>query len=734
MKKIYVVLIAFCMFCFSACGKNNDNLNKKNANIQYHETTEVFSLPLNTGYIDVIGAGDNCIFYECHYEDADSANESKNSIIRQDNNPGSQYDEIILADLVDNNSKKAAYKCDSENERIAVAHENIDEENGIYNVEITVYYESGEKTSVFEAASFNESFEILDLKVTSNERFLLLTEHELIIADNEGKSITAFPDDDLNMHSICSINNSCVGIFAEESDSGKDEIIILDAENGEVIDVCESKLSDICVYSDGANYICYVDGSDFVFYDVTNKAKSDTLKLSNKNIKTNEIKSICYLNDEICLWGYGYSNSLKRVKLIKEIQDSESDSQNESNRKTDELGREILYLYDASDAGSAINQYIDAYNMESDAYNIVLVDTNFDDEADLVKWISQNDDNCPDLMLMKNDKYYHSLIANGYLKDLRELLSVNNGMDVGELSDFAVEKYTVDNHLYALPNELLLESIMIRRDLVNEGYGWSMNDFLERLENNKEMASIFETQANVFWICVESFIDENVDFDNATANFDDGIFADILECVFNLELPLDLSENPFQMTDTYNSYLKQGVITSAGLENLGFFSAMDKCEYALKGYPSCNGETLAYIDGYMLGIVKKEVISDGAFDFFKFYVKFPGRNIDSQIQHGVGSFYTYKEYLNKVISDLPKVQFTMENQFTGQNVEIAYSQKTIDSMYNMILSADLKDFRHEEIEDIIIDELPFYVSHEKSADEICEIIQNRVSVLLKETK
>ena len=243
--------------------------------------------------------------------------------------------------------------------------------------------------------------------------------------------------------------------------------------------------------------------------------------------------------------------------------------------------------------------------------------------------------------------------------------------------------------------------------------------------------------------------DTYIDWTTGKCNFDSQEFIDLLEYANTYPSDDDIDwENGYESLPTCirNNKIIFADLYSMSMEEVELYSEMFQEDISFIGYPNDQGTGLAATIGTDIGIYAKSANADGAWEFVKTFLT------EEYISGGKG-------YMN--YSGFPLRKDALENEIKKNSATEAYTDKfgneitplesswgyddieveikplteeQVQMLRDVIASVDHMYGYNDEISTIITEESGAYFSGQKTAEEVADIIQNRVSTYVNENR
>lgn len=152
------------------------------------------------------------------------------------------------------------------------------------------------------------------------------------------------------------------------------------------------------------------------------------------------------------------------------------------------------------------------------------------------------------------------------------------------------------------------------------------------------------------------------------------------------------------------------------------------------GYPNENGSGTALIDSTTnIAILEKSKNKEGAFEFLEYCITYPMEELkamDAELLGGVpqGTLWPLKS-----MWALESALVTRDKHLlTGTDDYYEVKESDIEKVQNIIDNAIAEPYEYYLIRNIISEECESFFAGQKSAKDVCSIIQSRVAILLSE--
>lgn len=584
------------------------------------------------------------------------------------------------------------------------------------------------------------------LIITDDGNICCSTETKIFIYDLKGKLISKLNiKDDYIEDLIVDYNNRIYyKVYSENGYLLKE----IDMQNKEVINEYKIGSSNniyfyniIPANSNEELYDFYLMGDMGLYgYNLDTQEVSKLLNWLDCDINSNTVDQVIALDEEqiICfINNYDSDNNNNEFIKLKRMLTSEVEE------------KQILTLV-SNYTSSELKKTIINFNKKNDKYRIRLLDyTEYEDSstqinADLMAG------RIPDIV---NISYMpiENYISKGIFTDLYPIMEKDPDLNKEEFVEEILKTLEKNGKLYYMPSFFNVKCLIGNKNDIGEKESWNINDMKQLYESKPKGTKLMEYMSNTRLLsdtCYNS-LSEYVDWDTGKCNFNSEDFIKLLE--FSNSFPSE--EKMYEEDDYVDIYMsiKKGKILLEQL-NLGDFyyyklykTLFGKDNYKIIGYPTSEGTgIICDLAGELnFGITEKCKNKEAAWEFVKTilsyeyqkqnnYYGLPIRKdvLEKKLEQAMAT----KEYIDE---DGNKVE-PQEYSYWTEDGEIklgVLNQEEVDEIKHIISQVDRCSSYSQtigEIVNIITEEANVYFDGKKSAKEIADIIQSRVTIYVNE--
>ena len=333
------------------------------------------------------------------------------------------------------------------------------------------------------------------------------------------------------------------------------------------------------------------------------------------------------------------------------------------------------------------------------------------------------------------------LVAKGYVEDLFPYLQSSEVLREEDFLEESLKYSSFDGKLAAIPRRFTLEALTVSKEdfyaMFGERIGYTVEEMIAYDLAYPELPLIPEcSNRDILQLMLYPNTGAFYSLEEGKANFEDPAFRRILEYAGTFPVSQILKLN--REGDSLFKYTFLNTI-------LDFQSFLATQYYGGKrtyvGYPSISGEAnLNILLKDLLAICSRSRQKEGAWKFLEFYLSYD-KDFLKTTTGGltVEGFPVRKEslksLLEKASEDTAFNKRTYVVNFPNSTYEYSVhplTQEERDLFMSLAEHATPLDLTSQRINIIVSEEIDYYFSGQKTLDEVIDVIQNRVSLFLKE--
>lgn len=488
--------------------------------------------------------------------------------------------------------------------------------------------------------------------------------------------------------------------------------------------------------SGGGYDFCYNKGESFYGYKLADGSEEKLVTWINCDVNSNNVTSP-YITEEgniVCL-SSEYSNTgdgatTYFITLTKTPYDQVP-------QKTT-LTLACVYLgYDIK------NQILD-FNRKSSDYRIEVRDysefnTEDDYSAGYTKLITEIGSGAvPDIMLT-DGLPIETFGAKGLLADLWPFIDADEelGGRAGVVEP-VFNALSQDGKLYEISSNFYITTIAGPASIVGTEPGWTYEEMyaaLDQMPEGCELFSLGTTRSDVFSSICMLNLSRFVDWTTGECSFDSDDFISLMEFANRFPETFDWEHHEWTNEDSDAYRIKEGrqLLVTLSLSDpysYNYYSEMFNGDMALKGFPDVPGSGAVFnMNGTGLAIASTCENQDAAWSFVRTLLT---REYQENYTYG---FCTNRELYEENLQSMVGQSYYTYDQVTGEEKEIIFTQENADLIADLIDNTSMvADYNTSQINDIINEEVAYYFSGEKTAQDVAATIQNRVSIYVNEQR
>lgn len=331
---------------------------------------------------------------------------------------------------------------------------------------------------------------------------------------------------------------------------------------------------------------------------------------------------------------------------------------------------------------------------------------------------------------------YDIFAEKGVLADLYGFMQEDADCSKDMMISSVIEAYETNGSLYCISPSFLLWTMWGTQTVTGGRTGVTLEEMIQILqENGRDLSAIdgFSADEPVLRTLCTFGMDEFVDWDNKTCEFDGEYFKNILRFVKDYKFGYP-SGSRIESIRNKEILLTNGLISSVTTYQLekGIYGE----EIGFIGYPTAEGSgTAVNFMGAQLAIASGSKNRQEAWDFVKFYLL---NGYDNQ------GFPLVKEQFDQAMAHAMEEEYVTEDGVRSRVIKGSYwvgdgsmyvyaaTQEDVDAVVRLVESACNRYRYHTELLNIIDEEVGSYLSGQKDLDTVAGIIQNRATVYLQE--
>lgn len=389
----------------------------------------------------------------------------------------------------------------------------------------------------------------------------------------------------------------------------------------------------------------------------------------------------------------------------------------------------------ALDGDSNLQTMVANFNKSQDEYSLKVQklsdDGNLMNINDITARLNASllTEDAPDMLWLQNISYREALAAGGYLENLRDYLKKSESLSEDDFYPEVLNYGSYGDILYTIPYQFSLRTLAVPQESWNRGKGWTYPEMVEYLRGLEEYRPFGQFFFMRMWLLnenLEYFFDE----DKKEAYFDGEDFRQLLEYM------KDCQDRENETAEEEREFH----VKCLDIHSIQYFFEFEReveGKVTYVGFPTREGKAKVNMVGNMeAAILRSSPNKDGAWKFMESYLSaYPDKNMNPQY-----ALWSNRQTMQKMIaSELPlfgknKVETKDE---AGNVIWTDYSEHNLGpegvaAFEEMLTDVGKRPANAAAVKQIVWEETASYFAGQKSVSEVTQIIQNRVSLLLKE--
>lgn len=475
---------------------------------------------------------------------------------------------------------------------------------------------------------------------------------------------------------------------------------------------------------------------------------------------------------------YGYKYSDKSATKIVDFSSSDINADNSYNLKV--VGIDTFYsvTWNSDSVSSTIEKYIKVdpsqvedrviltlasaygnytlkqavteYNKSQTKYKIKFVD--YSEESDPASKISADiaAGDIPDMMDVAygvGDMSLDQCIAKGLLEDLTPYIEKDEEISKEDFIPSMYEAMQHDGKIYSVSSSATIMTLLARKSEVGEEQGWTFQEMKDYVSSQPESAKIFYSDnksdmlEDFMFGCSADF----VNWDKGECYFDSQEFKDVLEmCNRGTNDEMNYDEEMPSTTEMIRNHDMLFVDGSIAIDNLVVYKAMFEDDMVVKGFPNKDKKGSFFVFEDSVAISSQCEDKEAAWNFVRQFM-----TEDYQSKHYLSTYGvpTREDVYEAYVQCYTCTEETQDKY--GNDIypnEGSYGMDGLDVECKPLTQEQVADYREvldsasgvwsydENIKTIVSEEAAAYFSGDKSIDDVCAVIQNRVTTYVNENK
>ena len=659
---------------------------------------------------------------------------------------GSDLQEIQM-DVEKNDNNWLNYFAATEDGMLYMLYSGYDEKSEQSTYLIKILDAGGSQTGEVNLNGIlDENDYVQAMRLDKDGNIYLMGDQSVYVLDKDGNKIAQIKADTANnswMMAMARTGDGQIVVAMNGQDGMKVQTVDLAKKAmGESYDIAVSGYgSSNSALIDGADYSFYYnDGSSLYGYDMQSKQSKEILNWISSNINTSYV---------------GDTRALKGGQFITNYSDYSSEDGADNGlyifTKVDpsEVADKVTITYAGLYVDDAIKSAAVKFNKSQDKYQIMVKDYSTYDDAPT----QMNNDllagEIPDIIDLSGisaEKY----ISKGMLLDLYTLMDKDSDIKKDDFIENVLQVMETDGKLYHISPTFGVNVLIGKTSDIGGRDKFTVQDLIDLEQSKGNDAKAFYMRSNTSvlnMICTANY-EDYIDWNTGKCSFNSDEFVKLLE--YANTYPKDEDINWDEDYESLPTQIRSGKVIladiySLGMEEIELYNAMFEDDISFIGYPSDKSAGASASMNMDLGIYAKSKNVDGAWAFLKtfltkdyickgannYYSGFPLRK--DALEYQIKRYSATEKYTDEYGNEIEPYQSSWG--YDDLDVEIGpLSEEQVNKLREVIASVDHLYVYNDDVMTIISDETGAYFSGQKSAKEVADIVQNRVSNYVNENR
>lgn len=360
--------------------------------------------------------------------------------------------------------------------------------------------------------------------------------------------------------------------------------------------------------------------------------------------------------------------------------------------------------------------------------------------------------NIPDIIVGNNNTNLDNYIAKGILLDLYTMFEKDPDYSKEDFVQSLLKAAETDGKLYFFTPSFSVQTYAAKTSLVGPDLGWTMDDLNALISKMPDSEILYETtKSSVLNVSLMNSLEQFIDPETGKCSFNTQGFIDLLEfCnTFPEEIDYDTlygEDFDWEAYDLfYETMYRNDNVILMDMYLSDFITArrVEKVQFGepitFVGFPSSNEKGSVFNPGQKFAITSKSKNQDGAWEFIRYFMS-------DEYQSEVYMFPAKLDALNKKAEEDMKPQtyedengnlVEMDNIYylSSGEINVGYpDQADIDKTMELINSITSFASYDEKLNSIVQEEAGAFFSGQKTAAQVADLIQNKVSIYIAESR
>ena len=390
------------------------------------------------------------------------------------------------------------------------------------------------------------------------------------------------------------------------------------------------------------------------------------------------------------------------------------------------------------------------FNQENQDYKIKLVDYSVYDSED--NWdegtnrfnLDVVSGNVPDIMAFNTESPVDSFINKGLFLDLNAFIKNDPDISGTEFIDNVIDAFKTGDKMYLMIPSFSIATVAMKKSRTGGNETLTINDVENLIEESGagyNLACGPQNRQELMNYGIAYSGNKFIDWENKKCNFTDENFIKLLEFTKNFPEEYDESIWDKNLDEIYRT--NEGVLYFTGIYGFDQYKRIKYGTFgedvAFVGFPNERGENYSTIlPSVSLAVSARSKYTDGIWQFLRtFYLDEYQNNIEFNFP------VTKSAFEKKAKESMETKYYTDENGDKQEEIEYYWigdqevklpnlTKEDVQFVENFVYSLSEPMTYNANVNNIIMEEASAFFSGQKSAEEVANIIQSRLSIYVNE--
>lgn len=385
-------------------------------------------------------------------------------------------------------------------------------------------------------------------------------------------------------------------------------------------------------------------------------------------------------------------------------------------------------------AEKALAEAVVRFNKESDLYRIVIRNYSSGTDLDTARMTFYGEivsGKGPDIFEVSGLDM-DNLAEKGLFVNLYDFVEKSEALSKKDFFERLLELYTRDGELVAMPQAFSVRTYMGNKALLGDRKSWNLEEMLAFVQQYPEKDVTYSSnRLNMLNTCMSFNEAEFIDWETGECRFTSERFIHLLKlCNSYPEESMSSKGISSQMTAAVNGDVLLVDVTIGQLDRLQPFSRVFEAGYTCVGFPAAEGIGYECVPESVMAISALSGKQEGAWAFLEYFYQYRrAMSFDFPVLKSIFEVEA-KERINRDDSFSSTLSYP-----DGATYEVQPpTWEEVDMIYELIDGMQLRKMTSLDVFFIIKEEVAAYFEGQKSAEEVAEIIQNRVQIYVDENR